>query len=83
MPYNQNIKNNRQPAKTVDKTYAKVQPQDLNAERVLLGGLLIDNRAWDKVCDVLCPESFYEPRNQIVYGAIRNMYMDGIIYYIF
>lgn len=77
MPYNQNIKNNRQPAKTVDKTYAKVQPQDLNAERVLLGGLLIDNRAWDKVCDVLCPESFYEPRNQIVYGAIRDMYMDG------
>lgn len=77
MPNNQSNNNNRRAVKTVDNTYAKVQPQDLNAERALLGGLLIDNRAWDRVCDLLHPESFYEPRNQIVYGAIRNMYMDG------
>ena len=77
MPNNESNKNNRRAVKTADNTYAKVQPQDLNAERALLGGLLIDNRAWDRVCDMLRPESFYEPRNQIVYGTIRNMYMDG------
>ncbi len=77
MPYNQNNKKNRQETKPIDNTYGHVQPQDLPAERAVLGGLLIDKFAWDRVCDILHPEDFYEPRNQLIYSAIRDMYMDG------
>jgi replicative DNA helicase len=28
------------------------------------------------VCEMLFPESFYEPRNQMIYSAIRDLSME-------
>lgn len=64
-------KNHRQ--QQVNNTYAKVQPQDVPAERAVLGALLTDKDAYAVVCEILTPESFYEPRNQIIYEAIRDL----------
>ena len=60
----------------VDNTYAHLQPQALEVERVVLGALLIDKDAYSVVCEMLLPESFYEPRNQKVYAAIRDLNME-------
>ena len=74
----QNTQNRRQPRKQqpVDNTYAHLQPQALDVERAVLGALLIDKDAYAVVCETLRPESFYEPRNQILYNAIQQLSMN-------
>jgi len=60
----------------VDNTYVHLQPQAPEIERAVLGALLIDKDAYPVVCEILFPESFYEPRNQLIYSAIRQLSMD-------
>lgn len=57
----------------VDNTYGHLQPQALEIEKAVLGALLIDKDAYPVVCEMLFPESFYEPRNQMIYSAIRDL----------
>lgn len=60
----------------VDNTYGHVQPQAVEVEKAVLGALMIDRDAYTIVSDILNPESFYEPRNQKVYSAIRDLAMN-------
>lgn len=53
--------------------YAHVQPHASEVEKAVLGALMIDKDAFMEVSDRLVPESFYEPRNQMVYDAIRSL----------
>ena len=79
MPEQQtNTPSNRRPQRRqqpIDNTYAHLQPQALEIERAVLGALLVDKDAYAVVCEMLYPESFYEPRNQMVYTAIRDLSM--------
>lgn len=59
----------------VDNTYGHLQPQALEVEKVVLGALMIDKDAYAVVCEMLYPESFYEPRNRMIYSAIRDLSM--------
>ena len=60
-------KNKRRPRKLlVDNTYGHLQPQALEVEKAVLGALMIDKDAYAVVCETLRPESFYEPRNQMI-----------------
>ena len=36
-----------------------VPPHSIEAEQGVLGGLLLDNKAWDLVADKVHPEDFY------------------------
>ena len=65
-----NRRNRQQP---VDNGYAHVQPQAREIECAVLGALMIDKDAYAVVCEMLVPESFYEPRNQKVYRAIMDL----------
>ena len=67
-------KTNRQ--QPVDNTYGHLQPQALDVEKAVLGALLIDRDAYPVVCEMLFPESFYEPRNQMIYAAIRDLSLE-------
>ena len=67
--------NNRRQQQPVDNTYAHVQPQALEVERAVIGGLLIDKDAFSVVSEMLTPESFYEKRNQYIFEAIRDLAM--------
>lgn len=71
----QNIRNtrNKNKAVPVDNSYGHLQPQALDVEKVVLGALMIDKDAYAVVCEILYPESFYEPRNQMIYSAIRDL----------
>lgn len=62
-------------AAPVDNTYGHLQPQALDVEKAVLGALMIDKDAYAVVCEMLHPESFYEPRNQKVYAAVRDLSM--------
>ena len=59
----------------LDNTYGHLQPQALDVEKAVLGALMIDKDAYAIVCEMLYPESFYEPRNQMGYAAIRDLSM--------
>ena len=63
-------------SKPMDFTFGHVMPQALEMEKAVLGALMIDKDAYLEVSDLLRPESFYEPRNQMVYDAIRRLSMD-------
>ena len=48
-------------------------PWHSEAEQSVLGALLLDNAAWDRVADLLTERSFYEQRNAIIYTAIGGL----------
>ncbi len=58
---------------SLELAYGHVMPQAPEVEKAVLGALMIDKDAYLEVCDLLRPESFYEPRNQMVYEAIMKL----------
>ena len=48
----------------------RVPPHSIEAESSVLGGLLLDNSAWDRVGDLLIDSDFYRHEHQLVYASI-------------
>lgn len=48
-------------------------PQDKDVEEAVLGALMLEKDAYTTVCDILKPESFYEPKHQRIYEAIQSL----------
>jgi replicative DNA helicase len=48
----------------------RVPPHSVESESSVLGGLLLDNNAWDRVGDVLHEGDFYRHEHQLIYTAI-------------
>ncbi len=55
----------------------KTPPQDLEAERSLLGSLVLDKNAILKVVDVIQPTDFYHPNHQKIYESILDLFEQG------
>jgi replicative DNA helicase len=51
----------------------KVAPQSLEAEQSVLGGLMLDNSAWDKVADIVAEEDFYRRDHRLIFRAIASL----------
>ena len=51
----------------------RMQPRDKDLEEAVLGALMLEKDAYTKVCDILKPDSFYEPANQLIYEAIQHL----------
>ena len=70
-------KNTRRKAQSpIDPTYGHLQPQATDIEKVVLGALMIDKDAFSIVSETLIPETFYEPRHQKIFAAIRKLNVD-------
>ena len=48
----------------------RVPPHSIEAEQSVLGGLLIDNSAWDRAGDLLNDSDFYRHEHRLIYAAI-------------
>ncbi len=48
----------------------RVPPHSIEAESSVLGGLLLDNAAWDRVGDLLVDSDFYRHEHKLIYAAI-------------
>ncbi len=59
----------------VDEQVARlrVPPHSLEAESSVLGGLLLDNTAWDRVADLVKDGDFYRHEHALVYAAIAQL----------
>jgi replicative DNA helicase len=55
----------------------KLPPHSLEAEQSVLGGLMLDNDAADKIGDVISAEDFYSDAHRIVYRQIVQLIADG------
>ena len=55
----------------------KLPPHSLEAEQSVLGGLLLDNEAADKVGDVLADADFYSEAHRLIYQHILRLVADG------
>lgn len=59
------------PKKTVDPL--KRPPHSAEAEQSIIGGLMLDNQAWDKVSTKLCEADFYRTEHRILFRAIISL----------
>jgi replicative DNA helicase len=51
----------------------RVPPHSIEAESSVLGGLLLDNGAWDRVGDLLSEGDFYRYEHRLIYAAIGQL----------
>ncbi len=51
----------------------RVPPHSIEAESSVLGGLLLDNGAWDRVSDLLGDGDFYRYEHRLIYSAISQL----------
>lgn len=62
---------------TTESLLQRVPPQNLEAERAVLGSLLLVNEHMGQVVDILSPEEFYSRSHQTIYRAIVDLYNRG------
>lgn len=79
MAYNENTGNSdksyrnkpkHQPSMDLD---GNIPPRDLELEEAVLGALMLERDAYTVVCDILKPDSFYDPGNRRIYEAIQML----------
>ena len=61
----------------MDQDVIRQLPYDVDVEQALLGAILIDNYALERVSTVLKPEHFYDPLHQRLFDAIDRMWAKG------
>lgn len=54
------------------ETY-KTPPHSLESEQSVLGGLMLDNHAWEKVADVITDHDFYRQDHRLIYHHICKL----------
>jgi len=51
----------------------KIPPYSLEAERSVLGGLLLDNEAWDAVAERISAHDFYRRDHKLIFNAMMEL----------
>jgi replicative DNA helicase len=51
----------------------KVPPNSVEAEQSLIGGLMLNKAAWDKIADVVTAEDFYRNDHRLIFTAIAQL----------
>ncbi|MCH5234987.1 MAG: replicative DNA helicase [Muribaculaceae bacterium] len=51
----------------------KLPPRDTELEEVVLGACMLEKDAYMNVCDILVPDSFYDPVNKKIFEAITTL----------
>jgi replicative DNA helicase len=55
----------------------KVPPNSIEAEQALIGGLMLNAQAWDKIADVVVGDDFYRKDHRLIFAAIANLIESG------
>lgn len=53
--------------------YLRVPPHSVEAEQSVLGGLLLDNSAWDRIADMINDDDFYRFDHRIIWQHITRL----------
>ena len=55
----------------------KIPPHSVEAEQSFLGGLMLDNTAWDRVSDKVVVDDFYRQQHQFIFGEMKRLAESG------
>jgi replicative DNA helicase len=55
----------------------KLPPHSLEAEQAVLGGLMLDNTAWDQIADIITEDDFYRRDHRLIFRAIEALSNEG------
>ena len=58
------------PSESDEVSRLRVPPHSVEAEQSVLGGLLLDNAAWDRAAELLRDSDFYLYEHRLIYAAI-------------
>jgi replicative DNA helicase len=56
-----------------EMTGLRVPPHSLESEQSVVGGLLLDNQAWDRIGDVIRAEDFYRYDHRVIFEHIAKL----------
>jgi replicative DNA helicase len=51
----------------------RVPPHSIDAEQAVLGGLMLDERAWERIADKLAEDDFYRKDHRLIFRAIGEL----------
>ena len=63
--------NQRQPM--AQETLSDALPHSEEAERSVLGAILVDNDQFERAREILTPDCFYAPRNQQIFEVLQKL----------
>jgi replicative DNA helicase len=55
----------------------KLPPQNIEAEQMVLGAILIENDSINKVIEILSPDDFYKETHRRIFAVMRDMFETG------
>src|SRR5204863_5593 len=58
---------------TIDESLRRVPPQSLEAEEAVLGGILLDNTALDRITELVHVDDFYRESHRTVFRAMLDL----------
>ncbi len=61
----------------ISEANSRVPPQNIPAEQSVLGGLMLEQDAWDNVSDILTENDFYKPSHRTIFTAVRELNRRG------
>ncbi|MEO8296826.1 MAG: replicative DNA helicase [Burkholderiales bacterium] len=61
------------PARDDEVARLRIPPHSLEAEQSVLGGLLLDNTAWDRAGDLLTGSDFYRHEHRLIFTAMNQL----------
>ena len=57
-----------------NKDGGRVPPQDVVAEKSLLGAIMINDGVMPEILTILRPQDFYEKQHEIIFSAMAKLY---------
>jgi replicative DNA helicase len=64
--------------KTLNTALLKIPPHSVEAEQAVIGGLLIDNDAWDQVVERITETDFYRHEHRILFRAMTELMLQSM-----
>jgi replicative DNA helicase len=61
------------PAADPQLAAVRTPPHSVEAEQSVLGGLMLDNAAWDRIADRITPEDFYRHDHRLIFQHISRL----------
>ncbi len=64
---------NLRPTTDLETSRGKVPPHSLEAEQAVIGGLMLDNRRFDEVSEIITSADFYRQDHRLIFGAVERL----------
>jgi replicative DNA helicase len=55
----------------------RLPPHSVEAEQSLLGGLMLDQRAWDQIADIVSAEDLYRADHRLIFATVADLVERG------